>query len=48
MYMYPDIISANIHAKGMEQLKGVLHAARAGSLDTLGGEVTNITVIYIK
>lgn len=39
MYMYPDVISSNIYARGMEQLKGVMHAARAGTKDTLGGEV---------
>lgn len=35
MYMYPSLASSNIHAKSMEQLKGVFHAAYGGSVDVM-------------
>jgi hypothetical protein len=43
--MYPDVVSSNIHAKSIERLKGVFHAAYGGSVDVLGAPLTYLHLV---
>lgn len=42
--MFPRVISSNIHAKSLEQLKGVLHTLESASIDVLGERVGVVTL----